>query len=126
MPSGDLCGARSDRVGHVPPGVQLRPPFYENWKERVVVGLKAIDPAEERRFYNFLHDQLGKPYDTTAIWGFVSGRDWRDQDAWFCSELQAAALETAGVLPSLYTPRNKITPAGLATVLSAIGGVVLT
>jgi uncharacterized protein YycO len=117
LPNGRLLGARSDQIGHVPPGVEIRAPFYEKWKERVVMTL-VTDRAKERAFYDFLHAQLGKPYDKTAIWGFVTGRDWRDDKAWFCSELQTAALEIAGIFPTLYAPRNKITPATLATLMS--------
>ncbi len=126
LPSGELLGARSDRIGHVAAGVQIRPPFYERWKERVVIAVRGISYAQEQKFYQFLYAQLGKPYDSTAIWGFVSGRDWRAQDSWFCSELQTAALEAIEFLPLLYTPRNKVTPAALATVLSAVGGMVVS
>lgn len=123
LPSGGLLGARSDRIGVVAPGVQIRPGAYEKWKERVVMDLSA-KPSEHSRFYEFLNSQLGKPYDKTAILGFATGREWRDPDAWFCSELQAAALEVSGRCPDLYTPRAKVTPAGLASIVSALGGIV--
>ncbi len=124
MPSGDLIGARSDWIGHVPPGVQRRPPFYEKWKERVLMTLPATNKAQEAALYAFLNAQIGKPYDKTAIWGFAAGRDWREADSWFCSELGTACLEQAGICPVLYTPRNKVTPAALATVCSALGALV--
>jgi uncharacterized protein YycO len=119
LPDGSLLGARSDQIGLVPPGVQIRPPYYETWKERVVMTLPASS-IYDSQFYAFLKLQLGKPYDKTAIWGFVSGRDWREEDSWFCSELLSAALEVSGACPNLYAPRNKITPAALATVMSAL------
>jgi len=99
-PSGELFGARSDRIGHVAAGCQFRPPTYEAWKDRAVLALK-VTPAQEHCFWTFLYWQQGKPYDSTAIWGFVAGRNWREDDSWFCSELQTAALEYAGVLPTL-------------------------
>lgn len=123
LPDGSLLGARSDTVGGKPPGVQIRPPFYEKWKERVVMTLPNSAPYEAG-FLAFLNAQLYKPYDSTAIWGFVAGRDWRDERDWFCSELQTAALEACQALPVLYTPQNKVTPAALATVLSAVGAIV--
>jgi hypothetical protein len=122
MPSGDLLGARSDDVGGGS-GVRTRPSDYEKWRKTVTLKL-PVRPAQERRFYDFLNVQIGKPYDKTAILGFVAGRDWREQDSWFCSELQAAALESAGICPTLYAPASKITPAALATVLSALGATV--
>lgn len=121
--SGKLYGARSDVIEHIPAGVQSRPPFYEAWKERVVLYLPST-PEQERDFWTFNYAQRGKPYDKTAIWGFVAGRDWREDDSWYCSELHTAALETAGRCPDLYAPRNKVTPAALATVASALGATV--
>jgi hypothetical protein len=123
LPDGRLLGARSDVICHIPPGVQIRPAFYEKWKERVVMCLN-VSPEKEKAFTLFLKQQLFKPYDSTAIWGFLAGRDWRDDRKWFCSELQTAALEIAGISPELYTPRNKVTPAALATVMSAIGAAI--
>lgn len=122
-PKGNLYGARSDRVGYANPGVQLRPAFYEKWKRRAVMVL-ATTKAQEKRFWDFLYAQRYKPYDSTAIWGFVNGRDWREDDSWFCSELQTAALEHAGVIPQLYTPFNKISPVSLCTLFSAVGGTL--
>lgn len=115
LPDGRLLGARMSG------GVQIRPPNYERWSKRVVFSLLKGNEAE---WLSFLYGQVGKPYDHTAIWGFAAGRDWREPDSWFCSELAAAALEMAGGCPVLYTPTNKITPSGLATVLSALGAVV--
>lgn len=120
-PSGELYGARSDRIGRVQPGVQLRPPFYEKWKDRVVMSL-SVGVVKEKLFWDFLYAQEFKPYDSSAIWGFAAGRNWREADSWFCSELQMAALEYAGVVPALYTPSNKIAPVTLCTVISALGG----
>jgi hypothetical protein len=120
LPDGTLLGARSDGCGGQQPGVRIRPPAYETWKRRVVMSY-PVPPAAEAKLYKFLKEQLGKPYDKTAIWGFAAGRDWRDPKDWFCSELQAAAMEAAGIIPTLYTPTSKITPATLATLFSAIG-----
>jgi uncharacterized protein YycO len=123
LPNGSLLGSRSDQIGLIPPGVQIRPPYYEKWKERVVMVLPQSSGYDEA-FIAFLHSQLGKPYDKTAIWGFVAGRDWREDDSWFCSELLSAALEISRACPVLYAPRNKVTPAALATVMSALGAIV--
>ena len=75
-------------------------------------------------FYSILQDQIGKPYDTTAIAAFVTGRNWRDPGSWFCSELACAALERAGIFPGeLVSPANKVTPAALLLVCSAFVAV---
>lgn len=123
-PAGFLLGSRSDEVGGALPGVQFRPIGYAPFVKRVIFEVPACRHAE-RRFWNFLARQVGKPYDHTAILGFMMGRDWREDDSWFCSELQAAALEHAGVFDKLYLAANKITPVSLALAVSAIGGRIV-
>lgn len=115
---GRLLGARSDSVGGMPPGVQVRPANYETFEkvERVVLRATA---EQETRFLNFLQAQIGKPYDSTAILAFPLRRDWREPDSWFCSELAAAALEACGWFPSeLSSPSNEITPRDLLLMVS--------
>src|SRR6185437_9040803 len=120
LSSGFLLGARDDAVGGQPPGVRIRPPDYLRWSRRVVMTVHA-SPQQTRAFYDFLHGQLGKPYDRAAIWAFAFNRDWRERDSWICSELQSAAGEHAGILPHLYLAANKITPVACALVFSAVG-----
>ena len=49
-----------------------------------------IDSSE---IWTFLFDQIGKKYDYSGIYGFMTkDRDWQADDSWFCSELVAAAL----------------------------------
>lgn len=133
MPDGSLIGARSDVIipptpeGEppalpIPAGVQRRPPGYEKWKTRVVASIETT-VAKANKFYALNISQLKKQYDSTAIWGFVTGRDWRDEQDWFCSELQAYCFETSLILPTLYTPVNKINPSTLAFGLSTAGAV---
>jgi hypothetical protein len=63
-----------------------------------VVGAFSIAcPARvERRAVGWACRQVGKPYDWTAIAGFVGRQDWHDPGAWFCMELWLAAFEYAG------------------------------
>ena len=123
LPDGSLLGSRSDAIGGKPPGVQIRPAGYEPWRAWAIVEL-AANPVQESAFHGFLLRQIGKPYDSRAIWGFITGRDWRAQDSWICSELQAAALEGSAVIPPLVLEANKITPAALALAVSAAGGKI--
>ncbi|HZT90232.1 MAG TPA: hypothetical protein VFA12_19995 [Stellaceae bacterium] len=101
-------------------GVQIRPPDYAVFSRRLVVDIPVPWPREQW-FYRYLRDQLGKPYDISAILGFASGRDWRADDSWFCSELIAAALEAAGVFARpLCCQVNKIDPDDLLLALSML------
>jgi hypothetical protein len=115
LPDGNLLGARL--MG----GVAIRKDGYAHFARTRRIDLDALaTPAQAEAFYAFLTRQVGKPYDSWAIAGFVSGRDWRADDKWFCSELAAAALEAAGIIRRLLTPANKLTPPDLLLVLSAL------
>jgi hypothetical protein len=63
--------------------------------------------------------QRGKPFDKSAMWGFLSDqhrrktvRDWRADSAWFCSELIIWACERGGLFHPhiLCITKNRITP----------------
>lgn len=119
MSGGSLLGARSDEIGGKPPGVQIRPANYENFA-RVVRVVMPCPGAMADEFYRLIQAEIGKPYDKEGILAFIVGRDWRNPQAWFCSELQGAMLERCGYFESpLATPSNKLTPAGLLLACSA-------
>jgi hypothetical protein len=118
VPGGRLFGARSDSVGGAPPGCQYRDPSYVGNSAVFRVGL-SMTADQERAYYSFLYAQTGKPYDKKAIWGFILGRNWREDDSWICSELVAAGLEKCGYFPwPLANAVNKIDPADLLFALS--------
>jgi hypothetical protein len=60
MKDGRLLRARSDG------GVQIRPPNSEKFAcvERVVI---AVPYYKERAYWDFLKEQVGKPYDKLAM-----------------------------------------------------------
>lgn len=113
LANGSLLGA------HREGGVAIRPKGYDaaTMTRELPVDLVTLDSMTEE-FYDFLHDQVGKPYDMTAIEGLVLGRDWREPDSWICSELIAAALEACGYFPRLSSSVNHITPRDLELILS--------
>lgn len=118
LPDGSLLGARDDLVGGQPRGVQIRPPGYCPFEKTLIIDLAATKECEEK-FLAFGRAQIGKPYDTTAILAFPFERDWRDPDAWFCSEIWTRGLEI-----SLWFPRevavaaNEVTPRDLLLMVS--------
>lgn len=114
LQDGTLLGARLD-------GVRIRKPGYAAFARIERIEL-AVTAGEEAAFHAFLADQLGKPYDKLAIAAFPLERDWRDKDAWFCSELIAAALEQCGFFPkALANPANEIKPRDLLLLVSPWG-----
>lgn len=119
MPDGQLLGARSDVIGGAPPGVQLRDHRYVGHDQTLRVEIPCTD-EQAAKAIAFAKEQIGKPYDKMAIFAFIIGRNWREDDAWFCSELCTMILETAGIIHPLAATANKISPAALVLVLSAL------
>lgn len=114
LPTQELLGARHDG------GVLVRPYKYAQFTKTLIVML-PVSMVVEQNFYEFLHEQIGKPYDSRAIEAFVFDRNWRKPDTWFCSELMAAALEQCGFFQHrLTTISNRVTPSDLLLVLSAL------
>lgn len=114
MPDGTLLGAHYDG------GVQARAADYDRgtFTREQFVDLPATVEQTDG-FHAFLRAQVGKPYDVEAIAAFVARRDWQEPDAWFCSELQAAALVDCGWFASpLATEFSHITPRDLLLIVS--------
>ena len=124
--AGDLLGAQHEAgLGGAPAGVQIRPADYGRscrMYNRYRVTL-AVPDEDADRAYKFLYAQIGKPYDTLAIAAFIFGRNWREDDAWFCDELAMAFVEQTKRINRLVTPNNKITPQGAFLICSAVGKV---
>lgn len=124
MPDGGLLGA------HASGGVAVRPAGYDAAvlvHELVVpisLGLdmtyaQGLLVAHEDKFYAFLNAQTGKPYDFTGVVGLAIGRDWREDDSWFCSELVARALEVCGFFEKLSSGTNHVSPRDVLLMLSS-------
>lgn len=119
LPDG-LLGARANQIGSVPGGVQLRPPDYEPFTQRLVVELPSCGEIESK-WETFLRLQIGKPYDLRAILGFALPGDWHERGAFICSALQGAALSHCGVFqPRLVKPWFTVDPNALLLCLSAM------
>ncbi len=123
LPDGSLLGSQATEYGEIPAGVQIRPANYWDF-DRVYLVRIPVSEAQLAGWNGFMQRQIEKPYDYAAIAAFPVQRDWRNDDAWFCSELQAAALEEIGFWPyPLAAPVNKITPQALLLLCSASGVV---
>ena len=103
LPDGRLLGAR------ISGGVQIREPGYEKF---AATRRMAIETDLANDIYANLYSQIGKPYDWRAIIAFGLGdRDWREEDSWFCSELQIWAVEKAGFFSrQLDIPTDRLSP----------------
>lgn len=74
---------------------------------------KVIDAAR---------DQIGKPYDWRAIFGFWFRRSWHRTDAFICSELVAWAL-SAGGDPVVRREAYRVSPEALYLPLWERSGI---
>lgn len=115
LPDGSLLGA------HLQGGVAIRPAGYDkDVTTRELIVEIPVPQAEEQIFYDFLHSQVGKPYDLTGVIGLAVGRNWREPDSWFCSELIAAGLEHAKVFNTLSSSFDHISPRDALLMLSCM------
>ena len=132
LDNGDLLGASDNLHAPVigpksnPRGVAIRPVDYQ----RFAVRRDAVMPttsARKKRFTEFCMEQLGKPFDTSALkpTTFLSPdfreRDWRVDDKWWCAELMGCATEYAPLLdwpiPGI---KNRVTCADLILLLAPL------
>jgi uncharacterized protein YycO len=120
LEDGQLLGAR------FPDGVQVRPSDYMKFTRTERVDI-VVPYFKETAFKTFIKEQVGKPYDWLAIISFscivACNRNWRQEDAWFCSELIAAAFEYSGITRQLAPTINRLTPRDIYLVVSAIAPV---
>lgn len=104
-PNGWL-GARSDG------GVQVRDWDYTKFEKEEIRAI-TLDIKTEANIMNWLHNQIGKPYDYLAVAGMPFRKDWRSDERWFCSELVAAAFAQAGAELLDADQFNRVTPRDL-------------
>ena len=75
-----------------------------------------IEGLKENDMKAFLEAQVGKPYDTKAIFSFMFRHNWEDLKAWFCSELVAMALKV-GEFKGIPVNVSKISPGELYNIV---------
>lgn len=120
LTDGSLLGSRDDEVGGKPSGVQIRPAGYLNFMATKHLSIPCSDEVQDA-FYAIWKSQIGKPYDRSAIMGFVFERDWRQTDSWFCSEGVTWSAEQSKLFPFLLAmPSSKVTPNGLYLACSVL------
>lgn len=82
--------------------------------ERVDVYTMELPYELERKFFNAVESQIGKPYDYGAILGFLGRQNWQAPNKWFCSELIAWGFQKIG--RQVVNTKNawRVTPRDLA------------
>lgn len=74
------------------------------------VGYRTIACPDDAAAQAFALAQVGKPYDYAGVVGLALHRDWRRDDAWWCSELLEAAA-AAGGNQRFIDGAHRVTPA---------------
>lgn len=88
----DLVNQDGTRIGaHLDGGVAVRPANYEKFTKELR-GIVSCTPDQFNSAQAWIHAQVGKKYDLTAVIGTGLQRDWTSPDAWFCFELIAAMM----------------------------------
>lgn len=127
LENGNLLGASDSPNAPViagnPRGVAIRPPNYQPFAIRRIAHV-YVTARVEVRFHEALYSQLGEPFDASAMHAVFSGkpdngRNWKDEKAWFCSELKAWAFEASGAfdVPPLIS-KDRVTPPDLMLMIS--------
>lgn len=126
LEDGSLLGAQATKfkVGSrtIPPGVEIRPPNYEDFSHRIGIRVN-MDATKAAAIEAFWRGQIGKPYDWRGVFGFVIGfeknRDWRDPSSWFCDEGIVRSFEVGKFFdhPIAY-PADHLTPGDALVLLS--------
>lgn len=87
--------------------------FSEVHTPRTEFAIYSVQVTEEQKekIEEFLHRQLGKPYDWLGILGFPL-RNWKleSKNKWFCSELVFTAFKQAGVELLKNTHPSEVSP----------------
>jgi uncharacterized protein YycO len=135
LPDGSILDSRSDVVAasrqgeYFPAGVQIRPRGYLDGEPKWVLIEIPCTSEQRERFHEIALSQVGKPYDFAGIWQFITGgikdRNWRDESAWYCTELHVWALEQAGICTPLATPVFKLDPGDGVLLAQALGGQIV-
>lgn len=81
--------------------------FFSKYTSREVRTMGYHDVRSARAW---LDQQIGKPYDWTALLSWIVRRDWQQDDAWFCSELVEACRNKFAVRRVFRERASRITP----------------
>jgi hypothetical protein len=119
-PEGSLVGARSDKIGGKPAGLQCRPFGYEPVKKAVIFHL-AVNNLQEQGFWSFLYSQETHKYDKPSILANVFNANWHAAGHYVCSAAICDALQSADWFKPCYSSWWEIRPVALADMVSANG-----
>jgi len=93
----DDRGAVPELIGAVAPSGVVRTPMAERLRMARQAALVEFSVRDRNAVLDAAASQLGRPYDWLGVAGIaLRGRDWQEDDCWFCSELVAWSFSAAG------------------------------
>ncbi|MBK3748279.1 C40 family peptidase [Stutzerimonas balearica] len=93
----DDRGGAPDLIGAVAPSGVVRLPMAERLRLASHAALVEFSVRDSNAILDAAASQLGRPYDWLGVAGIaLRGRDWQEDDCWFCSELVAWSFSAAG------------------------------
>ena len=120
--AGGYLGARSDRKGGKPPGVQLRPKDYlKGHLIRVSILDIFLPPLIEDELQDWLLKQIGRKYDISDIGDLLLGRRAKNNGQWICSALQDEGAQKFKLYHFPGIPAQQITPDTFHALLCSRG-----
>lgn len=93
----DDRGAAPELIGAVAPSGVVRQSMAERLQMASQAALVEFSVRDRNTVLDAAASQLGRPYDWLGVAGIaLRGRDWQEDDCWFCSELVAWSFSAAG------------------------------
>ncbi|WP_313279811.1 hypothetical protein [Stutzerimonas balearica] len=84
-------------IGAVAPSGVVRTPMAERLRLASSAALVEFSVRDRNAVLDAAASQVGRPYDWLGVAGIaLRGRDWQEDDCWFCSELVAWSFSAAG------------------------------
>jgi len=140
MVTGELAGARSDRIkykgAYLPAGCQVRPADYgavrakgqpkppgEIWRRRTLFE-KKCGPELDAAWDKFFRDRTGIAYDERGIINLMRDHAPEDNGDWYCSAWILDGLETLLQVASICLPIRQCPPDVLGAIISATGWLI--
>ena len=105
-----------------PPGYEDRPEAYYGPALRVTDYTIDVSVGQWEEYWRASNAKLHKPYDYRGLWEtFVEGRQWRDNDSWWCSEAVADNLEQGYIITDLPSVMKAVEPGDCVFMFCARG-----
>lgn len=93
----DDRGAVPELIGAVAPAGVVRLPMAERLRLASQAALVEFSVRDRNAVLDAAASQVGRRYDWLGVAGIaLRGRDWQENDCWFCSELVAWSFSAAG------------------------------